>query len=155
MNSMENFFNWMSKPLPKEEVIIWFNVNNMTYEKIELYGDIFKSLYHIIKDTYLGNDEGETKIFISNEDKTAHFNWCFEKTLSDFLRENVKIKNEGTHKSYFQKFFFESFYDQKDTDIIKEIPMFLDDIFELSKPFSKSDLDILTEIYKLMEHSVE
>ena len=44
---MENFFNWMAKPLPKDEIIIWFNIHNMTYEKIELYGDIFKSLNQI------------------------------------------------------------------------------------------------------------
>jgi hypothetical protein len=43
MNSMENFFNWMSKVIPNDEVIIWFNIHNMHYEKIELYGDIFKS----------------------------------------------------------------------------------------------------------------
>ena len=53
---MENFFNWMAKPLPKDEIIIWFNIHNMTYEKIELYGDVFKSLNHIILDTYLGDD---------------------------------------------------------------------------------------------------
>jgi len=39
---MENFFNWMSKPVPPDEVIVWFNVHNMNYEKIELCGDIFK-----------------------------------------------------------------------------------------------------------------
>ena len=42
MTSMENFFNWMSKPIPREDIIIWFNVHNMSYEKIELFGDIFK-----------------------------------------------------------------------------------------------------------------
>jgi molecular chaperone DnaK (HSP70) len=46
--SMENFFNWMSKPIPKEEVIIWFNVHNMNYEKIELCGDIFRSCIELI-----------------------------------------------------------------------------------------------------------
>ena len=36
MNSMENFFNWMSKPVSKEDVVVWFNIHNMNYEKIEL-----------------------------------------------------------------------------------------------------------------------
>ena len=66
MKSMENFFNWMNKPIPKEEVTIWFNVHNMNYEKIELFGDFFKSLNQTIIDTYLGNDESETKIWLSN-----------------------------------------------------------------------------------------
>ena len=59
---MENFFNWMTKPIPQEEVIIWFNIHNMIYEKIELYGDIAKSLTIIINETYLGEDISETKI---------------------------------------------------------------------------------------------
>ena len=53
---MENFFNWLSKPIPKDEIITWLNVHNMYYERIELYGDIFKSLNQIIIDTYLGSD---------------------------------------------------------------------------------------------------
>ena len=40
MNSMENFFNWMSKPIPDDEVTIWFNIHNMTYEKIERLGSV-------------------------------------------------------------------------------------------------------------------
>ena len=62
---MENFFNWISKPVPSDEVTIWFNVHNMIYERIELYGDIFKSLDYIIRDTYMGDnidDVKETKI---------------------------------------------------------------------------------------------
>jgi len=35
MNSMENFFNWISKPIPEDELIIWLNIHNMNYEKIK------------------------------------------------------------------------------------------------------------------------
>ena len=52
--TMENFFNWMSKPVPLDEVEVWFNMHNMSYEKIELFGDFFKSLYKIMSNTYLG-----------------------------------------------------------------------------------------------------
>ena len=89
---MENFFNWMAKPLPKDEIIIWFNIHNMTYEKIELYGDVFKSLNHIILDTYLGDDISETRITLSDEDKESHFDWCWKKVIDDFRRENIIIK---------------------------------------------------------------
>ncbi len=90
--SMENFFNWMSKPVPKDEVIIWFNVHNMNYEKIELFGDIFKGLNHIITDTYMGDDDGETKIYLTQEDKDKHFEWCWNKLISDFSSEKILIK---------------------------------------------------------------
>ena len=105
--AMENFFNWMTKPIPKDEVIVWFNVHNMNYEKIELFGDIFKSLNHIIVDTYLGNEDSETKIIISDEDKLSHFNWCWKKLIDDFKKENIEILDEGKHKEYFESFFIE------------------------------------------------
>jgi hypothetical protein len=153
--SMENFFNWMSKPIPKEEVIIWFNVHNMNYEKIELCGDIFKSLNHIILDTYMGEDKGETKIFLTQEDKESHFEWCWKKMLENFNKENIKIKNLGEHKNYFQDFFMETFYNQSEKNVKDAIPTFIIDVFDVEKPFSKSDLDILTELYKLMEKNIE
>lgn len=152
---MENFFNWMAKPLPKEEVIVWFNVHNMNYEKIELYGDIFKGLYLTILDTYLGEQNNETKITLSQEDIEAHFDWCWKKTLQSFKKENIIIKHGGQHRDYFKSFFMDTFYNQKENHIKDSIPNFLDDVFEVQKPFSKSDLDILTEIYKLMEKNIE
>jgi hypothetical protein len=37
----------------------------------------------------------------------------------------------------------------------KVIPEFITDVFDIEKPFSKSDLDILTELYKLLEKNIE
>ena len=112
MNSMENFFNWISKPIPDDELIIWLNIHNMNYEKIELYGDIFKSLNHVIIDTYMGDtDENtETKISLTQEDKDSHFMWCWNKVVEDFRKENIKIKESGDHKEYFKSFFMDTFY---------------------------------------------
>jgi len=155
MNSMENFFNWMSKPIPKDEVIIWFNVHNMNYERIELYGDIFKSLNYVIIDTYMGEETKETKISLSQEDKESHFEWCWHKMVEDFKRENIIIKHGGEHKEYFRSFFFDTFYNQSERNVKDSIPNFLVEVFDVEKPFSKSDLDILTELYKLMEKNIE
>ena len=155
MNSMENFFNWMSKPIPKDEVIIWFNVHNMNYEKIELYGDMFKSLNYVIIDTYMGDETNETRISLSNEDKELHFEWCWNKTLEDFRKENIIIKHGGEHKEYFKSFFFDTFYNQSEKNVKESIPNFLFEVFDVEKPFTKSDLDILTELYKLMEKNIE
>ena len=155
MNSMENFFNWMSKPIPKDEVIIWFNVHNMNYEKIELYGDIFKSLNHIIIDSYMSDETHESRISVSKEDKELHFEWCWNKMLEDFRKENIIIKHGGEHKEYFKSFFFDTFYNQSEKNIKESIPNFLFEVFDVEKPFSKSDLDILTELYKLMEKNIE
>jgi hypothetical protein len=152
---MENFFNWMTKPLPKDEIIIWFNIHNMTYEKIELYGDFFKSLNQIIMDTYLGDSNSETKILLSLEDNLSHFEWCWNKTIENFRKENIKVKSDGDHKDYFQSFFMDTFYNQNESNLKKSIPKFLTEIFEVGLTYSKSDLDLLTELYKLIEKNSE
>ena len=152
---MENFFNWMTKALPKDEIIIWFNIHNMTYEKIELYGDVFKSLNQIIVDTYLGDDVSVTKIVLSDEDKVSHFEWCWKKMINDFRRENILIKYDGEHKEYFKSFYMDTFYNQPEDSVKQSIPKFLKEIFDVRYMYSKSDLDLLTELYKLIEKNSE
>jgi hypothetical protein len=77
----------------------------MYYEKIELYGDIFKSLNYVISDTHMGDEFRETKIILTNEDNMNHFNWCWNKVVGDFQKENIIIGEEGDHKDYFISFF--------------------------------------------------
>jgi hypothetical protein len=153
--SMENFFNWMSKPIPQEDVIIWFNVHNLNYEKIELYGDFFKSLNQIVSETYLGDDSSEIKIEMSEQDKLSHFDWCWNKLINDQKKENFIFKIEGQHKDYFKNFFIDTFYDKKEKNMKDSIRYFLDDVFNLDTDFTKSDLEILIEIYNLMEKNIE
>lgn len=155
MDSVENFFNWMSKPIPNDDVIIWFNVHNMNYEKIELFGDFFKSLNRKVADTYLGDDSVETKIYLTEEDKKSHFDWCWTKTLEDFKKEKVYLKDKGQHYDYLKSFFLDTFYNPKDQNLKIAINEFIDDIFNLDKPFSKSDLDLLTEFYQMIEKNME
>jgi hypothetical protein len=145
----------MTKPIPKEEVIIWFNIHNMNYEKIELYGDISKSLTTIIMDTYLGENNSETKIMISDEDNRSHFDWCWKKMIDGFRKENIIIKSKGEHKEYFESFFMDTFYNQSRESIKHSINKFLTEIFDTEMTYSKSDLDLLTELYKLMEKNME
>ena len=101
MQPMENFLSWISKPLNDDDVEIWFNVNNMTIEKRQLYADFCISLVDLIQTTYLGNSEDEKKetdINLSNDDKMNHFSWCWEKTIENFSKENIKFKINGKHK---------------------------------------------------------
>ena len=71
---MENFYNWITQPVPKEDVEIWFNIHNMIPERVELFNDIVESLTTLVVTTYLGDDTSETKIKFSEEDITNHFN---------------------------------------------------------------------------------
>ena len=155
MTSMENFFNYMTKTIPKDEIIIWFNIHNMYYEKIEVYGDIFKSLNYIIVGTHMGDEYRETKIILTKEDNENHFAWCWNKMIDDFRKENIIIDEYGEHRDYFISFFHDTFYNQSDKKVRESIDTFLIDIFNVNKTFVKPDLDILTEFYKILQKYVD
>jgi len=152
---MENFFNYMTKVIPKDEIVIWFNIHNMYYEKIDLFGDVFKSLNYIILNTYMGNEYRETKIILTKEDDENHFNWCWNKLIKDFRKENILIGEDGEHKDYFKSFFNDTFYYQSDKETRESIDTFLNDIFDVHKDFIKPDLVILTEYYKILQKYVD
>jgi len=154
---MENFFNYITKPLNPEDVDLWFRINNIIPEKLELFSDFSHSLNLLICDTYLGEElkSNETKITLSEDDKTKHFNWCWNKTVDNFKKENLIFENEGEHYEYFKSFFEEIFYNQKEKVVRDSINNFFDDLFNLNKPFTKSDLDMISSIYKLLDKSME
>ena len=64
---MENFFNYITKPLKPEDVDTWLRINNIIPEKLELFSDFSHSLNSLILDTYLGENDNhnETKITLS------------------------------------------------------------------------------------------
>ena len=154
---MENFYSWMMKPVNREDVEIWFNVNNMIYEKRQLFSDFTFSLYDIIKSTYLGDDitnPSETKIILSQKEKENHFEWCWNKTIENFSKENIKFNLTGEHKDYYEKFYMDLFYNAENNKISGNILMFFEELFNEDKMFTKSDLDMLTEIYKLLNKNI-
>ena len=154
---MENFYSWMMKPVNREDVEIWFNINNMIYEKRQLFSDFTFSLYDIIKSTYLGDDitnPSETKIILSQQEKENHFEWCWNKTLENFSKENIKFNLTGEHKDYYEKFYMDLFYNAESNKISGNILMFFEELFNEDKMFTKSDLDMLTEIYKLLNKNI-
>jgi hypothetical protein len=154
---MENFFSWMMKPISHDDVEVWFNINNMIFEKRELFADFIYSLLDIIKTTYLGNeydDNNETKVILTDEDKLSHFEWCWNKTIENFSKENLKFKSKGEHKDYFEKFFMDLFYNADNKIIRDNINKFFDDLFNENKAFTKSDLDMLTDVYKMLNKNL-
>jgi hypothetical protein len=153
---MDNFFNYISKPLLPEDVDVWFRVNNIISEKLELYSDFTHSLNILIIETYLGESESkETNIVLTEDDDKHHFEWCWDKVITNFNQENIKFNKRGEHYDYFDSFFNETFYHQKDVKIKSSIGYFFTDLFNLEKVFTKSDLDMITTIYKLLDKQME
>jgi hypothetical protein len=150
---MENFFEWMVKPVPHDEVLIWFNMHNMHNEKIELYGDFFITLDNLISSTYFESKYPETFINLSVAQKIDHFNWCWNKTIEYFSKESIFFEKNGEHKDYFESFYIDTFYI---VDGIPEIPIleFIVSLFNFNVQYSKSDLELLTTLYKLLDKNI-
>lgn len=153
---MDNFFNYITKNLDPEEVDIWFRVNNIIPEKMELYYDLSYSLYLLIKKTYLGDDQNgtETKVEMTEDDNLNHFDWCWKKTLDNFEKESIVFEREGEHYEYFLSLFVELYYKQNKEAIRNSIDVFFNDLFNREKPFTQVDLDLIYNIYKTLDKNL-
>ena len=153
---MENFFDYISKPMKPDDVDIWLRVNNIVPEKLELFSDFAHSLNIIIIETYLGEPppSNETKITITDEDNDKHFEWCWNKIVIGFSKENIIFESKGDHYDYFKTFFDDIFYNQKEEKVRKSIGHFFNDLFDMKKSFTKSDLDMIGILYKLLDKSL-
>jgi hypothetical protein len=153
----DKFINWLIKPISEEDLEVWFRANNMIPEYIDLFRDFCLSFYFLVSQTYLGdshNDHNETKIGLTNRDKENHFNWCWNKIIDNFELEGIVFEFSERDKDYFKEFFFEIFYDTKNKDIKGGLLDFFRQVFNSKRPMSKSDLEILTDLYKTLERSL-
>jgi hypothetical protein len=153
---MENLFNYISKQVDPEEVDIWFKVNNIIPEKMELYYDFCYSLFSLMVTTYLGGspDTSETGVIMNEEENLQHFKWCWSKNIENFKREEINFNDEGEHFNYFYTLFTEVFYTQKREDLRNSINDFFDDLFNREKPFTQVDLDLVYNLYKSLDKNI-
>jgi hypothetical protein len=153
---MDNFLNYITKNLDPEQVDIWFRVNNIIPEKMELYYDLSYSLYLLIKTTYLGDNDvsNETKVEMNEVDNKKHFDWCWNKTLDNFGKENITFEREGDHYDYFFSLFNEIYYNQPKEILRESIDVFFNDLFNREKPFTQVDLDLIFNIYKTLDKNL-
>lgn len=156
--NMDQFFNWLAKPMSSEEIDIWYRANNIIPELTELFRDYCLSLLGLVQSTYLGNSHGEfseTKIGMTIEDNRDHFRWCWEKTLKNFEKESITFNFKKDDYDYFEAFFFEVFYEQPEVEIREEIQKFFQELFNTRRHISKSDLEMFTDVYKTLERSLK
>ena len=153
---MENLFNYISKQVDPEEVDIWFKVNNIIPEKMELYYDFCYSLFSLMVSTYLGGtpETSETGVIMNDDDNLQHFRWCWSRNIENFKREDIDFNNEGEHFDYFYSLFSEVFYSQKREEIRNSINDFFDDLFNREKPFTQVDLDLVYNLYKSLDKNI-
>jgi hypothetical protein len=153
---MENFFSYISKPVDKEDLQLWIEGNNICYHKFELFSDFVSSLVNLIYDTYLGNDEDRTtNIRLDVEDNENHFNWCWNKVIENFSKEEIYFEKTGEHYYFFKGFVTETFYNQQISEVKYSLSRFFDEIFNLDGIHTMSDLDLLKQVYKTLDKNLE
>lgn len=150
MNNKEQFFDSVSSGDYKNQADIWYKVYNISREKTELFHDFLLSLYELVDSTYLGSD-----VIITEQDQKNHFTWCWKKTISSFEKERIFIRENGEHYYYFWNLFLEAFYfNQVDGTEIK-IRSYVTSLFSYDFKKSRSELTIMTEMYKLLEQNLK
>jgi hypothetical protein len=155
-NDMGRFFDWLAKPMPQDDITAWYLANNITPELTELFRDFCLSFFDLIKETYLGDDfeSTETKVGMTEKQKREHFIWCWKKTVDNFKKENIDFIFNESDSVFFESFFFELFYNQSDTKVKLTIDEFFVQLFDIKKTKSKADIEVFTDIYKVLERSL-
>ncbi len=149
MNRSE-FMSYIATPLTYDQMHLLYRANNIKYERCNLYYDLIMSLNKMINDTYLGSD------FINGEKEiTQHFNWCIDKVFNNFKDEKIIFDDTTAIKEYFYFFYYELFYKSKDKkNILKKLNNLGDLSFNYHRLKSRSDMDVLIELYKLLDKSI-
>lgn len=147
--SPNEFIKYVAKPIDPKEMDVWVKSNNISIEKTQLFFDYLCSLYNIMTDTYLGSDT-----IVTEEDIVGHFNWCWGKNIKNFNKENIFFKSDGEHKKYLWTFFEDSFYKDNGDKNLEKIDFYLNRLFKLYVEKTKSELDILKDLYILLDKSL-
>lgn len=155
---MGRFFDWLAKPMNQEDITAWYLANNITSELTELFRDFCFSFLILLKETYLGDDfleNKETRVGMTDQQKKEHFKWCWNKTIENFNKESIDFKFNESDSEFFESFFFEVFYNQPDQKVKDTINEFFTQLFDNVGKKTKSDIEIFTDIYKVLERSLK
>jgi hypothetical protein len=150
MKNRDGYIEFLTSDSYKNQTEIWYKAYNITREKTELYYDFLVSLLDLIEETFLGPD-----VLQSQEDIKNHFTWCFDKVINNFKKESIEIKSRGNHYEYLWLFFQEAFYQTHIDGDITRIREYFYKLFDFSYKKSRSELDMLTDLYKLFEQNLK
>lgn len=147
---VDEFYDYLTREMNENQIEVWLKANNIIPEYSELFYDFVMSLYMLVELTYLGDDVVSTV-----DDKQGHFNWCFNKVIDDFDKENIEFSPKGQHYDYFWTFFEDAFYYEDTRESMESIEVFFKNLFNLKGKKTKSELDMYTDLYKILENALK
>lgn len=149
MNESE-FIKYVLRPLSDEELTLLYKANNICYERCCLYSDFLQSLMELIRSTYLGDD-----VVVTIKDKESHFNWCLNKILENFNLESINFFKTTEVYDLLYSYCFDFFYNQSEKDLSTDkLTKYWEHIFKYSALKTKSELDTMVEVYRVLENSL-
>lgn len=150
MENLENYLEFVSSESYRQQIDIWYKAHNISREKINLFHDFVISIHEIIEETYLGSDVMEME-----QDQKNHFNWVWDKVINNFTKEKIFFKDRGVHHDYFWNFYLEAYYYVKLDEGESKILEYYNKLFNFDNVKSRSELDILTEVYKILDQNLK
>jgi hypothetical protein len=157
-DKFKGFFDWLAKPMDREDIDAWYLANNIIPEFTELFRDFCFSFIKLLRETYLGDDDtfgNDTKVIMSETQKREHFKWCWNKVINNFSKEKINFIFIEEDYLFFETFFYDIFYKQEDTQIKDSIDNFFSHLFDDKYKKAKSDIEVFTDIYKAFERSLK
>ena len=150
MENKEGYLEFVHSESYKNQIDVWYRAYNISREKTELFYDFLKSLYDLLQETYLGEEVTQKE-----EDQKNHFTWCWDKTIENFNKEKIFFKERGNCYEYCWNFFLEAYYYAQLYDNQIRIGEYFYKLFDFDHRKTRSELDMLTEIYKLFEQNLK
>lgn len=147
------FMNYISTPLTDDSITILYTANNVKFDRVRLYLDFILSFLHLSFDTYLGDD------IMTLNDQINHFNWCWDKNLENFKKENINFENNLELRNYFKEFMIEIYYSlegkENNKNITENITTLWKHIFNYKGVKSRADVDSFIDIYNIFDKSLK
>lgn len=132
------------------QIEIWYKAHNIIREKAELYYDFLFSLLTVIDETYLGPD-----IIVSDEDITNHFDWCFNKIISNFEQEKIYFLPKNEHYQYLWFFFYKAYYKCQTENKYQILCDYFKLLFNFNKIKTPIELESFTDLYKIFDQNLK
>lgn len=145
--------NQNNTPLSINSLKILYSANNIEYDLVELFDDFSQSFLLLIFNTYLGDE------ITNSEDKVKHFNWCWNKNISNFGEEGIFFEDSDETYHYFLEFMINFFYlidKRRDfNEITMTIRIIWSSMFNYNKAKTTNEVDNFFKIYSLLEKSLK
>lgn len=147
------FMNYISKPLTEDSITILYSTNNIKFDRVSLYLDFILSFLTLTFDTYLGDD------VMTVDDKIKHFNWCWNKNIYNFKKEDIEFIDNKDLKNYFMEFMIEIYYNlegkENNNNVNDNIINLWKHIFNYNGVKTRADIDSFIDIYNIFDKSLK